>query len=93
MELPATPKASLLLVDDHQGNLVTLEAILAPLGHELVPVLSGEEALGQLLRRSFALILLDVQMAGMNGFELAGIGQDAHFSTLTASICYGRVSC
>jgi PAS domain S-box-containing protein len=73
MDAAATPKASLLLVDDHAGNLVTLEAILGPLGHELVTALSGEEALGQLLRRNFALILLDVQMAGMNGFELAGI--------------------
>jgi PAS domain S-box-containing protein len=73
MEPLPTSKASLLLVDDHPGNLITLEAILAPLGHELVTAVSGEEALVQLLRRNFALILLDVQMAGMNGFELAAI--------------------
>ena len=73
MEPAVPPQASLLLVDDHAGNLVTLQAILAPLGHELVTALSGEEALGHLLRKNFALILLDVQMAGMNGFELAAI--------------------
>jgi PAS domain S-box-containing protein len=65
------PRASVLIVDDHPANLVALEAILAPLGHELVMARSGEEALREILRREFALILLDVQMADMNGFETA----------------------
>jgi PAS domain S-box-containing protein len=68
---PVEPRASILVVDDHPPNLVALEAILAPLGHELVMVRSGEEALRQILHGEFALILLDVQMAGMNGFETA----------------------
>ncbi|HLK90366.1 MAG TPA: ATP-binding protein [Polyangia bacterium] len=65
--------AGILLVDDHAANLVALEAILAPLGHELVTAASGEEALRHLLRRDFALILLDVQMAGLDGFQTANL--------------------
>ena len=53
--------------------MVALEAILAPLGHPLVTVSSGEEALRQILRRDFALILLDVQMAGLDGFQTANL--------------------
>jgi PAS domain S-box-containing protein len=67
------PRASILVVDDHPPNLVALEAILGPLGHELVMARSGEEALRHILHREFALILLDVQMADMNGFETAGL--------------------
>jgi PAS domain S-box-containing protein len=70
---PVEPRASILIVDDHPANLVALEAILAPLGHQLVMARSGEEALRQILHRDFALILLDVQMADMNGFETAGL--------------------
>ena len=65
------PRASILIVDDHPANLVALEAILSPLGHELVMARSGEQALREILHRDFALILLDVQMADMNGFETA----------------------
>jgi len=68
-----SPTASILLVDDHPANVVALEAILAPLGHELVTASSGEEGLRQLLRRDFALILLDVQMAGLDGFQTANL--------------------
>jgi PAS domain S-box-containing protein len=73
METPPLPRASILLVDDHPANVVALEAILAPLGHELVAAASGEEALRQILRRDFALILLDVQMAGLDGFQTASL--------------------
>src|SRR5580698_6343848 len=73
MEPAPPPTASILLVDDHPANVVALEAILAPLGHELVAASSGEEALRQILRRDFALILLDVQMAGLDGFQTAGL--------------------
>jgi PAS domain S-box-containing protein len=67
----APPSASILMVDDRQENLIALEAILEPLGHELVRANSGREALRQLLLRDFAVLLLDVQMPQMNGFELA----------------------
>jgi PAS domain S-box-containing protein len=64
-------RANILMVDDRPENLVALEAILQPLGHELVRAGSGEEALRQILRREIAVVLLDVQMPGMNGFETA----------------------
>jgi PAS domain S-box-containing protein len=66
-------KAKILLVDDRPENLLALEAILEPLGHELVRANGGEDALRQLLLDEFAVILLDVQMPGMNGFETAEI--------------------
>jgi PAS domain S-box-containing protein len=61
----------LLLVDDRPENLLALEAVLEPLGHELVSVTSGPDALKQLLLHDFACILLDVQMPELDGFELA----------------------
>jgi PAS domain S-box-containing protein len=63
--------ASILMVDDRPENLVALEAILEPLGHRLVRANSGEEALRHILREEFAVVLMDVQMPGMNGFETA----------------------
>src|ERR1035437_8234899 len=63
--------ARILLVDDRVENLVALEAILEPLGRPLVRAYSGEEALRYLLAEEFAVILLDVQMPGFNGFETA----------------------
>jgi PAS domain S-box-containing protein len=65
------PEAMILMVDDRVENLVALEAILEPLGHPLVRAHSGEEALRKVLLQDFAVILLDVQMPGMNGFETA----------------------
>ena len=65
-------RASVLMVDDRAEDLLSLEALLEPLGHDLVAVDSGEEALHELLRREFAVILLDVEMPGMDGFETAG---------------------
>jgi PAS domain S-box-containing protein len=64
-------EAKLLLVDDREDNLLALEAILEPLGHRSVSVTSGSAALRQLLLDDFACILLDVQMPGLDGFELA----------------------
>jgi PAS domain S-box-containing protein len=61
----------ILLVDDRPENLLALEAILEPLGQRLVRAPSGEAALRCLLERDFAVILLDVQMPEMNGFETA----------------------
>jgi CheY-like chemotaxis protein len=64
-------KAKILLVDDRDENLVALEAILSSLDQELVSVQSGEAALKALLTDEFAVILLDVVMPGMDGFETA----------------------
>ncbi|MEW6366615.1 MAG: response regulator [Acidobacteriota bacterium] len=64
-------KTNVLLVDDRPENLMALETILAELGQNMVEATSGEEALRQLLKMDFAVILLDVQMPGMDGFEVA----------------------
>jgi len=61
----------ILVVDDNQSNLVAIEAALGSIGRELVLARSGIEALGKLLEQDFALIILDVAMPGMDGFETA----------------------
>jgi signal transduction histidine kinase len=72
---PRTPTISygrdILVVDDNQTNLIAIEAALAPLGRKLVLAHSGVEALARLLEQDFALIILDVAMPGMDGFETA----------------------
>ena len=62
---------SVLIVDDVEANLVALEALLESVPCEVVRAHSGNEALRQLLRRAFAVMLLDVQMPYMDGFEVA----------------------
>jgi two-component system sensor histidine kinase/response regulator len=64
-------KAKILLVDDRPANLLTLESILEDLGQELVRASSGKEALRHLLNDDYAVILLDVNMPEMDGFETA----------------------
>jgi PAS domain S-box-containing protein len=66
-------RARILIVDDRPENLLALEVILEPLGHELIRAGSGPEALRALLHHDCAVILLDVQMPGMNGFETAEV--------------------
>lgn len=68
---PADQKANVLLVDDHPANLLALEAILQDLGHNLVQAHSGEEALTRLREVEVALVLLDVRMPGLDGFQTA----------------------
>ncbi|HEY6907886.1 MAG TPA: response regulator [Myxococcales bacterium] len=70
------PPARILMVDDHPPNLVALDAILDPLGQELVHASSGEEALRHLLESDFALILMDVQMPGLDGLATAKLIKD-----------------
>ena len=64
-------RVNILLVDDRQDKLLAMEAILDDLGQNMVKVSSGREALRCLLQRDFAVILLDVNMPGMDGFETA----------------------
>ena len=63
--------ASILVVDDRDDNLLAMRAILEPLGHHVVLAKSGEEALEKSLEHDWAVILLDVQMPGIDGFETA----------------------
>jgi two-component system, sensor histidine kinase and response regulator len=66
-------KVNILLVDDQPANLVALEAMLQGLGQNLIKAESGREALKWLLTHDFAVILLDVKMPEMDGFETAGL--------------------
>src|SRR3954463_7518617 len=61
----------ILVGDDNQSNLVAVEPPPSPLGRQMVMARSGLEALGKLLEQDFALIILDVAMPGMDGFETA----------------------
>ncbi|HJQ81172.1 MAG TPA: PAS domain S-box protein [Lacipirellulaceae bacterium] len=63
--------ASILLVDDDAANMLALQALLEDLGQNLVAARSGEEALQRLKHDDFAVVLLDVQMPGLDGFETA----------------------
>ncbi|SHL57947.1 response regulator [Streptomyces yunnanensis] len=71
MTPPAPDTAPILIVDDMEENLVALEAVLSSLTSTVVRARSGEEALKAMLREEFAVVLIDVLMPGMNGFETA----------------------
>src|SRR6476619_4827647 len=64
-------KISILLVDDLPEQLLVLESVLTELGERIVTARSGEEALRLVLDQEFAVILLDVNMPGMDGLETA----------------------
>jgi PAS domain S-box-containing protein len=65
----ASATADILVVDDQADSLIALETVLAPLGHQIVTAASGEDALKRLLERDFAVIVMDVRMPGLDGFE------------------------
>jgi signal transduction histidine kinase len=73
---PAHERVNILLVDDQPGRLLSYESILEDLGQNLISARSGEEALHRLLQDDFAVILLDVSMPGMDGFETAAMIHD-----------------
>lgn len=78
--------ARLLLVDDRPENLLALEAVLAPLGHTIHAASSARDALRLALAYDFAVILLDVQMPGIDGFETARLLKERKSSAVTPII-------
>jgi len=70
---PVAPseKVNILMVDDSPDKLIAMESVLTELGQNIVIARSGEEALRLLLKQEFALVLLDVNMPGLSGFETA----------------------
>src|SRR5262252_10248396 len=66
-------KVNILMVDDQPGKLLSYEVILAELGENLIKARSGKEALEQLLKFDVAVVLMDVSMPELDGFELADI--------------------
>jgi signal transduction histidine kinase len=79
-------QVKILLVDDKPENLVALEAVLDDLGEELVKAHSGKEALRACLEHDFAVILLDVKMPDMDGFETAALIRERESSRNTPII-------
>src|SRR5689334_20417876 len=79
-------KINILLVDDHPNNLQALEAILEPLGENLVRANSGEEALRAVLEQDFAVILLDVRLGELSGLETAQLLKQRERSASTPII-------
>src|SRR5262245_3748467 len=82
----AEPPVHILLVDDQPSNLLALEVLLADLGQNLVSAGSGEEALRKVLLHDFAVVLLDVQMHGLDGFETAKLIRGRERSRITPII-------
>ncbi|MBA2544110.1 MAG: response regulator [Deltaproteobacteria bacterium] len=76
----------ILVVDDNQTNLIAIEAALLPLGRPLILAHSGIEALARLLEQDFALIILDVAMPGLDGFETAKLVRSRERSRATPII-------
>ena len=64
-------KVNILMVDDQPAKLLSYEVILGELGENLIKATSGSEALEQLLKNDIAIVLMDVSMPELDGFELA----------------------
>ncbi len=80
------PPEKILLVDDRRANLLVYKTILEELGQTLITASSGEEALKLVLKHDFAVILLDVNMPTMNGYETAGLIRKRRKSSTTPII-------
>jgi PAS domain S-box-containing protein len=85
-------KVNILMVDDHPENLLALEAVLNSPEYNLVRANSGEEALKCVLKQDFAVILLDVQMPGLNGFETARLIKEREQSKYISIIFITAIS-
>ncbi|MBV8970158.1 MAG: response regulator [Verrucomicrobia bacterium] len=89
---PEGQRVNILLVDDRYDKLLALESILAGLSENLVLARSGSEALRLLLHEDFALIILDVSMPGMDGFETAALIRQRKNSELTPIIFISAIN-
>ena len=85
-EITQAPRASILLVDDEPNSLYALQEMLQPLGQNLIIARSGAEALRLILKNEFAVILMDVRMPRMDGFETARLIRERRRSSLTPII-------
>lgn len=88
----ADEKVSILVVDDRPDKLLAHETVLAELNQNLVRATSGKEALRCLLKQDFAVILLDVNMPGMDGFETAALIRQRQRSETTPIIFISAVN-
>lgn len=84
--MSTSPVASILIVDDDQGNLMALQELLQGMGQKLVLANAGEEALRCVLKEDFAVILLDARMPGIDGFETAKLIRERRRSRHTPII-------
>ena len=89
---PAEEKVSILIVDDRPDKMLAYEAILSDLKENIVCARSGKEALRCLLQQDFAVILLDVNMPGMDGFETAAMIRQRQRSETTPIIFISAVN-
>jgi len=85
-------RVSILLVDDRPDKLMALEAVLADLGQNLIKATSGKDALKAVLKQDFAVILLDVNMPVMDGFETAALIRQRKKSEKTPIIFFTALS-
>src|SRR5437879_6369759 len=89
---PAVQKVWILIVDDRHDKMLAYQAILADLDENVVCARSGKEALRCLLKQDFAVILLDVNMPGMDGFETASLIRQRPRSETTPIIFISAVN-
>ena len=80
--------STLLVVDDYPENLISMRALLARQDWQVLTACSGIEALSTLLEHEVDLVLLDVQMPGMDGFEVARLMRGSQRTRLTLSLIH-----